>query len=102
MSHLLRAAEFDAAQAYRIALVQEIVEPHRHRDRAIEIARELLQCSPSALRHSIANAPLALDADEPTAIAAIPAMRTTVMATADFSEGIASFVQLRPAQFTGR
>jgi enoyl-CoA hydratase/carnithine racemase len=102
MYHLLRADEFDAAEAYRIGLVQEVVEPGRQRERAIELARELLRCSPAALRHSIANARLALDADEPTAIAAIPAMQAAVMATADFTEGIASFIQRRPAQFTGR
>ena len=41
-------------------------------DRAVELARELLQCAPLALQHTIANARLALDADEPTAIDAIP------------------------------
>src|SRR6185436_11718969 len=45
---------------------------------------------------------LALDADEPTAIDAIPAMSKAVMATADFQEGIASFIERRPARFTGR
>ena len=46
--------------------------------RAVELARELLQCSPLALRHTIANARLALDEDEPTAIDAIPAMSKAV------------------------
>ena len=68
----------------------------------IALAREMLQCSPSALVHTIANARLALDRDEPAAIAAIPAMAATVQATEDFQEGIASFIERRPAQFTGR
>jgi enoyl-CoA hydratase/carnithine racemase len=102
MYHLLRADEFDAAEAHRIGLVQEVVEPGRQRDRAVELARELLACSPAALRHTIANARLALDEDEPAAVAAIPAMSAAVRATADFQEGIASFVERRPARFTGR
>ncbi len=102
MYHLLRADEFDAAEAYRIGLVQEVVEPGRQRERALELARELLQCAPLGLVHTIANARLALDHDEPTAIAAIPAMSAAVMATADFREGIASFMERRPARFTGR
>jgi enoyl-CoA hydratase/carnithine racemase len=102
MYHLLRADEFDAAEAYRIGLVQEVVAPSEQIERAIALAREMLQCSPSALVHTIANARLALDQDERAAIAAIPEMAATVQATEDFQEGIASFIERRPAQFTGR
>jgi enoyl-CoA hydratase len=102
MYHLLRADEFSAAEAYRIGLVQEVVEPGEQVDRAIALAREMLQCSPPALVHTIANARLALEDGEPAAIAAIPAMAAAVQATEDFKEGIASFVERRPAQFKGR
>ena len=102
MYHLLRADEFDAAEAYRIGLVQEVVAPGEQIERAIALAREMLQCSPLALVHTIANARLALDQDEPAAIAAIPEMAATVQATEDFQEGIASFIERRPAQFPGR
>jgi enoyl-CoA hydratase/carnithine racemase len=102
MYHLLRADEFDAAEAYRIGLVQEVVEPGEQFGRAIALAREMVQCSPSALVHTIANARLALDQNEPAAIEAIPEMAATVQATEDFQEGIASFLERRQAQFTGR
>jgi len=102
MYHLLRADEFGAEEAYRIGLVQEVVEPGRQRDRAIELARELLRCSPTALRHTIANARIALDEDEPAAISAIAEMERIVRQTEDFQEGIASFIERRPATFTGR
>ena len=100
MYHLLRADEFSADEALRIGLVQEVVEPGRQRDRAVELGRELLACAPLAQQHTIANARLALDADEPTAIDAIAAMSKAVMATADFKR-IASFLERRPARFTG-
>jgi enoyl-CoA hydratase/carnithine racemase len=102
MYHLLLADEFGADEAYRIGLVQEVVEPGEQRERAIELARQMLQCSPTALRHTIANARLALDENEPAAIVAIPAMDKVVQATDDFREGIASFIERRPAKFTGR
>jgi enoyl-CoA hydratase/carnithine racemase len=102
MYHLLRADEFDAAEAHRIGLVQEVVEVGQQTERAIAIAREMLQCAPAALVHTIANARLALDVDEPAAIAAIPPMGAAVHATEDFAEGIASFMERRPARFTGR
>ena len=54
MYHLLRADEFSADEALRIGLVQEVVEPGRQRERAVELARELLQCAPLALQHTIA------------------------------------------------
>jgi enoyl-CoA hydratase/carnithine racemase len=102
MYHLLRADEFDAAEALRIGLIQEVVEPGRQAERAVELARDVLQGSPPALRHTIANARLALEEGEPAAIAAIPAMARAVQATDDFTEGIASFIERRPAHFTGR
>ena len=73
MYHLLRADEFDADEAYRIGLVQEVVEPGSQAERAVELAREIAACAPLALQHTIANARLALDEDEPAAIAALPA-----------------------------
>jgi enoyl-CoA hydratase/carnithine racemase len=101
MYHLLRADEFGAAEAHRIGLVQEVVAPGEQGDRASALARELLQCSPAALAHTIANARLALEQGQPSAIAAIPAMASAVQATEDFQEGIASFVERRPAHFRG-
>ena len=102
MYHLLRADEFDAAEAHRIGLVQEVVEPGAQRDRAIELAGEIAACGPIAVQHTIANARLALDVDEPAALAAIPDMASAVMASDDFAEGIASFLERRPAVFSGR
>jgi enoyl-CoA hydratase len=102
MYHLLRADEFSADEALRIGLVQEVVAPGEQIARAIALARDMLQCAPPALVHTIANARLALEEGEPAAIAAIPAMAAAVQATEDFKEGIASFVERRPAQFRGR
>jgi enoyl-CoA hydratase/carnithine racemase len=102
MYHLLRADEFDATEAHRIGLVQEVVAPGRQRERALELAREVLRCSPSALTHTIANARVALEEGPDAAAAAIPAMADAVQATEDFREGIASFLERREARFVGR
>lgn len=102
MYHLLRADEVSAEEAYRIGLVQEVVDPGQQIERALGLAREMLQCAPLGLVHTIANARLALEHDEPSAIVAIPEMSAAVMATEDFQEGIASFIERRPAQFKGR
>ncbi len=102
MYHLLRADEFDAAEAYRIGLVQEVVEPSQQVDRALVLAREIAACAPLGVIGTIANARLALQRDETAALAAIGALSEAVRASADFQEGLASFVERRPARFSGR
>ena len=82
MYHLLRADEFSAAEALRIGLVQEVVAPGTQVSRAVDLAREIATCAPFALVHTKANARLALDENEPAAIAAIEPMRQAVMASA--------------------
>lgn len=102
MYHLLRADEFDAAEAMRIGIVQEVVEPSTQTGRAIELAKEMLACSPPALQMTIENARLALSEGEAAAVAAVPAMSAAVQATEDFQEGIASFLERRSSNFKGR
>ena len=103
MYHLLRADEFGAAEAYRIGLVQEVVEPGEQVERAIALAREMLQCSPSAL--DATPSPTPVSRSTRTSLRRSRRSRRwrrAVQATEDFQEGIASFIERRPAQFTGR
>ena len=57
MKYLLTAAEFDAAEALRIGLVQEVVEPGRQLDRARELAQTVARQSPLGVQATIRNAP---------------------------------------------
>lgn len=102
MYHLLRADEFDAEEAYRIGFVQEIVEAGTQGDRAVELARELLGGSPIAHRLILENARIMIDEGEQAAADAIPALLRTVMESEDLQEGVASFIERRPARFGGR
>jgi enoyl-CoA hydratase len=102
MYHLLRADVFDAAEAYRIGIVQEVVAAGTQLDRALELAAELAQNAPLAMNLTKANARLAVTEGEPAAIAALPEVQRALGTTADLAEGVASFVERRPARFTGR
>jgi enoyl-CoA hydratase/carnithine racemase len=102
MYHLLRADVFDAAEAYRIGIVQEVVAPGTQLTRALELAAELTQNAPLAMNLTKANARLAVDEGAPAAIAALPDVNRAAQESADLAEGIASFVERRPARFTGR
>ena len=67
-----------------------------------ELAAELAQNAPLAMNLTKANARLAVAEGEPAAIAALPDVQRALSTTADLAEGVASFVERRPARFTGR
>jgi enoyl-CoA hydratase len=102
MYHLLRVDEFDAAEAHRVGLVQEVVPAGQQVDRAVAIAREIAANAPLALVQTKHNARIAADEGEDAAVRALPAMQAELAGSADFAEGIQSFVERRPAVFTGR
>jgi enoyl-CoA hydratase/carnithine racemase len=102
MYHLLRADEFDAAEALRIGLVQEVVPIGMQLDRAHELAAEIAANAPLAVQATKANARLALEQGNPAAIAELRGMHRSLAGTDDFAEGVASFIERRRADFTGR
>ncbi len=102
MYHLLRADEFTAQEAYRIGLVQEIVEPGQQVQRAIAIAEEIEQLAPLAVQASKASSMCYVEQGEKAAIAGFPAHSKRLGATEDAAEGVLSFVERRKARFTGK
>jgi enoyl-CoA hydratase/carnithine racemase len=102
MYHLFMCDEFGAAEAHRIGLVQEVVEPGRQVERAMEIAAAIATCAPLGIQATKTAGRTYIEAGEQAAIAAIPEIRKTVMTSADAAEGIRSFVERRPAVFAGR
>lgn len=102
MYHLLRGDEFDAARALDLGFVQEVVPVGDQIDRAVELAEEISECAPIAVREIKRAAGVYLDQGEQAAYREIPAMRSRTANSADFAEGIASFVERRKARFQGR
>ncbi len=102
MYHLLTSDEFDADEAYRIGLVQEIVPAGQQLDRAIEIAEIICQGAPLAVQATKASSTLYALEGEKACIAAMAAKQAELAATDDAAEGVASFIERRPAVFKGR
>ena len=102
MYHLLRADEFDATEARRIGLVQEIVPTGEQRQRGIELALEIAANAPLAVQMTKENALLALTQGEEEAIGRFGEINRRLASSEDLAEGIASFNERRPARFTGR
>lgn len=92
---LLTGRIFDAQEAARIGLVNEIVPAENLMSRARELAAQLMQNSPSSLRATKKllndHARAELDAQIEAAIRENAAIR----GTADFREGVSSFLEKR-------
>ncbi len=99
---LLTARLFDAAEAHRFGLVNEVVAPERLLVRARELAQQIMENSPSSVRATkrLINGFIreALDRQIAEAVEDNARIRTT----ADFREGIASFLEKRKPVWTGK
>jgi enoyl-CoA hydratase/carnithine racemase len=103
MRWLLTGEEFDAAEAYRIGLIQEVVEPGRQADRAIELATMIAtKSAPLGVRTTLASAHRARVDGEQAAFARLDADVAGLFDTEDGREGIRSFIERREARFVGR
>ncbi len=97
---LMTGRLFDASEAHRYGLVNEVVEPERLMPRARELAAQLLENSPSSVRltKKLINGFLreSLDKQIPQAIEDNAQIRTT----ADFREGVSSFLEKRKPKWS--
>lgn len=101
MRYLLTGDYFDSKEAYRIGLVQEVVEGNPF-DRALELAQTIADQAPLGVYATLKNARKVLAEAEK---AAIPDLLPTVlqlMQTEDAAEGLQSFLERRKAQFKGK
>jgi enoyl-CoA hydratase/carnithine racemase len=100
MRWLLTGDEFSAEEGFRIGLVQEVVEPGRQLERAIELAETVAAQAPLGVQATIASARKALN--EQAAAAALLPEILRLMSSEDAREGLMSFVERRSAKFTGK
>ena len=93
---------FDAAEALRMGLLNEIVPPEKLMERARELAAQLAENSAASLtrtKHLLAELTREeLDSQLEVAMRANAAIRST----ADFREGISAFLEKRKPKWTGQ
>jgi methylglutaconyl-CoA hydratase len=97
---LLTGRLFDAAEAHRFGLVNEVVPANRLLDRARELANQLLENSPSSVRATkkLINGYIRSDLDQQIAEAVEDNAR--IRTTTDFREGITSFLEKRKPRWS--
>ncbi len=99
---LLSGRIFDATEALRYGLVNEIVDPDQLMLRARELAAQLLQNSPSSVRATkrLINSFIAVQLEHQIAEAIEDNAR--IRTTADFREGISAFLEKRKPVWSGK
>ncbi|PKN56465.1 MAG: enoyl-CoA hydratase [Deltaproteobacteria bacterium HGW-Deltaproteobacteria-14] len=102
MRWLLTGDRFDAAEALRIGLAQEIVAPGEQLARAVAIAERVAAQAPLAVRATLASARLAVERGPAVALEGLKAEARGLMHTADALEGVRSFAERRAGRFEGR
>ena len=103
MRWILTGEEFDAAEALRIGLAQEITDPGALLDRALELANYIAEkAAPLAVRGALASAHRAIDEGHDSATAHYVQDIQGLFGSEDAQEGLKSFIERRPAEFKGR
>jgi enoyl-CoA hydratase/carnithine racemase len=93
---------FDAATAFRMGLVSEIVPKGTALDRARSIARRFAEKSPAIMKIGRDAFMRAVDADYRRAIEHAADSFALVASTQDCQEGLDAFVEKRSPRYTGR
>lgn len=99
---LLTARLFDAAEAHRYGLVNEVVQSENLIQRAQETAKLLLENSPSSVRATKALINGFIKEQLETQVAAAIEDNARIRSTADFREGISSFLEKRKPVWSGK
>ena len=102
MRYLLTGDTFDAGEALRIGIVQEVVEPGRQLGHAVEIAEVVAKQAPLGVRATIRSSRAAASDGPKSAIKELLPEILELMKTEDAKEGVQSFLERREADFKGK
>lgn len=100
MRWMLTGDTFDAAEALRMGLVQEVVAPGAARERAHDIAARIAAQAPLAVQATLQNARHAL-ADERAAIETLTPTVQRLAGTSDARRAAEAFLSKQPVAFEG-
>ena len=102
MRWMLTGDRFDATEAHRMGLVQEVVAPGAQVARARELAGRISAQAPLAVQATLANARLAVRDGEAAAEALLPNELVRLAQTEDARIGMQAFLTRTDPEFVGR
>jgi len=102
MLHLLTGDEFGSSEALRLNFVQRVVPVGQELEESLRIARRIAEQAPLAVVATRLNALKAVEQGPLAATADFLEVQRRLANTEDAAEGVRSFVEKRPARFTGR
>ena len=102
MRWLLTGDEFDCNEAYRIGLVQEIVENGQQLEKAIEIAERIAKQAPLGVYATIKNARKLQQEGYESAKNHLQPQIIELFNSEDAKEGVQSFLERRDGNFSGK
>ncbi|WP_137817750.1 crotonase/enoyl-CoA hydratase family protein [Pseudomonas sp. 2FG] len=102
MRWLLTGDEFDAHEAHRLGLVQEVLASEELMPRALQLAERIAAQAPLGVQATLASARQAVREGEEAAARDLAANAARLMATEDAQEGLHAMQESRPGHFKGR
>lgn len=102
MRWILTGDSFDAAEALRIGLVQEVVPHGQQYARGLELAQRIAAQAPLAVQAALKNARLAIRDGDAAAEAALQPDLVRLARSEDARIGMQAFITRTPAEFIGK
>jgi enoyl-CoA hydratase/carnithine racemase len=102
MRWMLTGDTFDAAEAHRIGLVQEVVPHGEQYERGLALARAIAAQAPLAVQATLANARLAVREGPAAAEARLQPELVRLVSSEDAAIGLRAFAERTTAEFVGR
>jgi enoyl-CoA hydratase len=102
MRWILTGDSFDAAEAHRIGLVQEVVPDGTQYARGLELAQRVAAQAPLAVQAALANARIAVRSGDAAAEAGLQPELVRLATSEDARIGMEAFLTRKPATFIGR
>lgn len=99
---MMTADLIDAAEAYRLGLINKVVEPEEISDVTYKLAGKLAKSAPLALGFIKSTLNRSLECDWGTLQALEASLQTACLATADNKEGVKAFYEKRAPNFIGK